>query len=545
MLKSLFKPIAALLTFLFLLSPASAEDFTIENYTFSSKLYRNNIAEVDETIEVFFKKPKHGIYRSIPFKQGSTIYDISVYQDGKRAKTKVTRNYNRVVIRIGSKNKLVNGKVTYQIHYKVFQPVELKPQSKTAWVGFNVLGTEWKTRTDQLIFKIVLPERPTSIKAVCGKRGESKKCKFLNLETKGNEISGYASSPIPPERGITLYAELPTEVFSPPSFVEFLKVAFEETPAPKICLALILAMSTIWFLFGRDKREISFARYYPPPIPPAEAGTVYDNTLHGRDIASIYFDWAAKGLIKIEEEDGDVWLTRLRVAPKAFKPYERRLFYSTFFKPSVSLKELSSRKSFGETLKDVKKEIVKTVDSYAYKSKTLVLSYYLRSLAGVAVFLAVIFGIHILTSPGISIKWVPLSFIAATVIFYIFFSRGIAKRSDKGTKLFSQVKGFKEFFSRVEKPVIDRILKEDPDYPVKYLAYAVALDIVDAWLDRFLPFIEKAETIAGNVSTMSHSMSSTISSQLAAGSVSSSSLSTTGGFSTGGGSIGGGGGGSW
>ncbi|MEO2083341.1 MAG: hypothetical protein ABGX12_04910, partial [Desulfurobacteriaceae bacterium] len=179
------------------------------------------------------------------------------------------------------------------------------------------------------------------------------------------------------------------------------------------------------------------------------------------------------------------------------------------------------------------------VDSYAYAGSSLQISYLLRKLIPF-----VLLGLFFLGTSKIS-KDVPgwyLSVLGLILVFlsYSAFAVEIARKSKKGEELYRRITGFREFFERVEKPVVERILREDPDYPFRYLPYAVALDILDLWLDRFHSFFEMNSpgNFSGSITDFTSSVSKGFSSTASA-----TSSSTTGGV--GGGSVGGGGGGSW
>jgi len=122
----------------------------------------------------------------------------------------------------------------------------------------------------------------------------------------------------------------------------------------------------------------------------------------------------------------------------------------------------------------------------------------------------------------------------------------VAKRSSRGTRIYAELLGFKEFFERTEKPVIERILKKNPDYPFKYLPYAVALKITDLWFKKFhSAFEEPPNWFKGDISRIHVSFSQSVASTF-----SPSTQAAGGSFGTGvsggtGGGIGGGGGGSW
>ena len=56
------------LTLILFVSPAFAQYFTTDRYHSDITINRDSSFVVRETIEVTFDRPRHGIYREIPFK---------------------------------------------------------------------------------------------------------------------------------------------------------------------------------------------------------------------------------------------------------------------------------------------------------------------------------------------------------------------------------------------------------------------------------------------------------------------------------------------
>lgn len=127
------------------------------------------------------------------------------------------------------------------------------------------------------------------------------------------------------------------------------------------------------------------------------------------------------------------------------------------------------------------------------------------------------------------------------------FAKIIPKRTPYGNEILGKLRGFKRFLETAEKPQLESLVSQNPEYFYNILPYTYALGVSDVWVNQF-------ETIAlqapdwydsrndFDMSTFSSFMTSTMSSATTA--MSSSPSSDSGGGSSGGGS-GGGGGGSW
>ena len=122
----------------------------------------------------------------------------------------------------------------------------------------------------------------------------------------------------------------------------------------------------------------------------------------------------------------------------------------------------------------------------------------------------------------------------------------IPKRNQYGRELLGRIKGFKTFLETAEKPRLEMLVAENPEYFYDILPYTYALGVSDVWIKQFetisiVPPTWYDSTSDFDINNFSSFLDSTISS---ATSVITASSSSDSGSSSGGGS-GGGGGGSW
>ncbi|HPS28141.1 MAG TPA: DUF2207 domain-containing protein, partial [Bacteroidales bacterium] len=99
---------------------------------------------------------------------------------------------------------------------------------------------------------------------------------------------------------------------------------------------IFLILLLLWYVFGRDKKDAIVVQYKPPQdITPAEAGYLWDNKLHKRDLVSLIYYWAGHGLVSIKEikapgKSLDYELTRLHDLPAGAKSFEKKMFEGLF-----------------------------------------------------------------------------------------------------------------------------------------------------------------------------------------------------------------------
>ena len=137
-------------------------------------------------------------------------------------------------------------------------------------------------------------------------------------------------------------------------------------------------------------------------------------------------------------------------------------------------------------------------------------------------------------------------------------------RTNKGLKLYGKILGFREFLIKAEKPELERLVNENPNYYFDILPYTYVLGVSDTWIKKFelIPLNNPEWYTSVDVSTFSITRFSLLTSSAITSTghnfskhVAESHKSSSGGFSSGGssgggggfsgGGGGGGGGGSW
>jgi uncharacterized membrane protein YgcG len=147
--------------------------------------------------------------------------------------------------------------------------------------------------------------------------------------------------------------------------------------------------------------------------------------------------------------------------------------------------------------------------------------------------------------------------LALVVFLNVLFHHLLKAPTHAGRVLLDQVEGFKMFLGAVDKDRLATLAatEQTPAVFEKYLPYAVALGVEQAWAARFADVLERAKYspawcsdgswIGMNVGTMAASLGNSMSGAIAASSSSPGSSSGFGGGGSSGGGGGGGGGGGW
>lgn len=565
--------------FLVIASPVFSHDFTISRFQSEITINRDSSFEVKETIDVEFHRPKHGIYREIPYRYtdeiGRTIKTplkvVSVTDgSGKRWKFRVTKSGNVINIRIGDADRYVSGRQTYVIAYTVDNAILFFDDHDELY--WNVTGNYWKSPIKEAFAKVTIPvkEKSNDIWASCytGVYGSREiQCGF---ETSDNTGEFFTREELRVGEGFTIAFGWNKGLVSPPSsFKRFLwAIDLEENWVFIFPVFSLVFMINLWYRTGRDPRirETVTVMYEPPkynhiPLTPAEVGVLIDENMDARDITSSIVGLAVNGYLRIDEikNEGlifdkiDYYLAKLKEPDTNLSDFERLLMELIFPGkiPGILVSEMKNK--FYVNL-----DILKTTlyDGLVKKG------YFLRSpeevrkffmIAGIVIALAGFF-MAIMLAPFLQWKGILAAVLSSFPI--IAFSRVMPAKTRTGVLTYLDIMGFREFLNRTEKDRIERM--GDKDLFSRFLPYAIALDITDNWSKAFEGIYQNSpewytSTWAGrtfslslfsnSINSMTSSIGSAVFSAPRGSGIGSGGSSGGGGFSGGGG--GGGGGGSW
>ncbi len=535
-----------------------AEYYNISLYEMQVTITPEGYADIVETITVQFDQARHGIIRSIPFRNmvNNTVVDFlieDVKVDGYKFSTSKDENHN-LNIRIGDADTYVEGTQVYKIRYRVFNPIFFfDDHSEFQW---NLLGNEWDVQIGSFNFQIDLPEKAfiTENDVVWGTgqrddRGTDAKVTVFPKQVKGHTIRVFE-----PGEGMAIALRFKKDVFVPVSNWAMFKKKHGLLLAP----IFFLMAGIVAKVFSRNKRQTIMVEYYPPAgISPAIAGGFVDNSVDNNDVLCLIPHLANMGYLKLETKEGgfmqkdNVTFTKLKSPGSELFNFERDFLNGLFASGDVvQLKHL--RDKFYITMASVKATVKSWITSqgwYEADQKTMGCVIALMGVAAIAWGAFALFGRQ--NPDGIAL--------GITGFILLFLASRFHKRSPLGNETYRKFQGFREFVSKAERPVIERLMKEDPNYYDKTLAFALAFGYLKSWNKKFDGLLTQppswysgpmiygtnsmesfnhfAETFPSQVNTIGSAFSSSPSSSSSGG-------GGGGGFSSGGGG-GGGGGSSW
>ncbi|MFN3739046.1 MAG: DUF2207 domain-containing protein [Thermodesulfovibrionales bacterium] len=571
---------AVLFIFLFLVFcpiHASAQDFIIHEFHSEITINKDSSITVEETIEVEFFRPRHGIYREIPYKYkdelGKTtrtpikvqsVRDVS----GNKWKYRVQKQGSVINIRIGDAQIYVTGKQTYVITYKVDNALLFfNDHDELYW---NVTGNYWRAQIKKASAKIVLLTEKVSdeLWAACytGYYGSRERnCEF---RTSGHSVEFFARRELNPEEGFTIAFGWQKGIVSPPSSLKkfLIDINLEENWVFIFPLFSFLFIFNLWHRKGRDPqvRQTITVMYEPPrynnlPLNPAEVGTLIDEKIDGRDITATIVGLAVKGYLKIEEiereglifDTRDYYLKKLKGSDDELSDFEKLLMKKLFPAGAEGILVSELKNKFYIHLSSLKDTLYNGLVKKGYFLVNPEKIRQLYIISGIVVsFIGLLAGSFLV----LHVQWKGIVAGILTGLPVLLFSGFMPAKTRAGAMAYMHVLGFREFMNRAEKDRIERI--GDKDLFSRFLPYAIALDVVDNWAGAFEGIYQnppewyvsqrgfrifEPANFSRSISSMSTHLGSVIFSAPRGSGVSGS--SGGGGFS--GGGTGGGGGGSW
>ncbi len=563
---------------LFLSSSASAQDFTINDFDAFIAIDQDSSFTVKETLTVEFHRPRHGIYRDIPYRYTdstggiiTTPTDILSVTDENSTPVKysIIRQGNTIRVRIGDAKKYVSGVQKYEIFYKVENAILFFDDHDELY--WNVTGNEWNASIKRARCMISLAGAVTKEHwASCytgRKASRESACRNIPGE---NFIEFITTKPLQAEEGLTIaYGWDKGIVSSPTSLRKFLwSLNLKQNWVFILPVISFIIMLFIWMQTGRDPRvrESITVMYSPPeylkvPLTPAEVGTMVDEKLDPRDITATIVGLAVKGYIKIEEtkEEGiifdktDYYLKKTKDADASLTMFEQQLMLDVFGSmPGKMISELKN--TFYKNLPTLKSSLYKELLRKKYfntNPEHVVVTY---SVIAIAVGFATAFGLVTLLEDSLGeIRTIASGVLTGLTV--LCFAKFMPAKTREGSAVYMQILGFQEFMNRAERDQLQRI--KDQNLFSNFFPYALALDVADNWAKAFEGiyqeppdwYISPGGMRTFNPVSFNHSMHSAMTDMSSAmysaprGSGAGGSGSSGGGSS--GGGFGGGGGGSW
>lgn len=362
-MKKILRNLVWVCVILFFLASLLLEDLTPANtkltydgnmrtqkYQVDVQVGEDNSYLVTETISVNFLTSRHGIYRYIPMKGYSEIFqedgsskkvpyygDIQVISADAPLSKEQEKGY--LVLRLGSANRSVIGPQTYTIQYQVTPRFQ---EDTFDYLYYNLFPVSWQNHIPEgSTFRVTFPKEfnHNRLHLYYGPYGSTSSAQeVVDLVWNGQVLEGTLKQELPFGSGITMFGEMEAGYFAGVHQiprVDVLTLAFS--------VLMLVVVAGLFVIFGRDEQMIPSIQYQPPQgLDSAAVGYIIDGTAEDKDILSLIIYWADKGYLGIEEKKGEeLVFHKLSELPADAPKYARIVFERIFRKgDQVTLKSL-------------------------------------------------------------------------------------------------------------------------------------------------------------------------------------------------------------
>lgn len=572
------KRIYFLFVFLLCGTVSFAQDFIVNNLTAEFYLSKDGYFDVVEKYDIEFSQPKHGIFREMltkfdfrdengkVSKREMYISDIEV--PGRTFTTNEIfgkRFSDKLSIKIGDKDKLIDGNQQYEIRYRVKNALIFT--DSLAQFYWNVKPSEWLSVFKSVNFTVHTPDgtvlSPKNCFVYSGANGNTELSTEFDDDYSENIFSAKSKENFYSVLGqsVTVLVKMPKSLIAETDFTPPFWKRYDWLGIPGLIFISVFGYVKLKLRLNRITPVTS---YYPPEnMDPAMAGVLIDNTADSRDISCLLPYWATKGIIRMEEIpkgeralNDNLKLIKLKELPEDSAGYEFNLL-GKIFKEKDEVLTGNLVGVFHEALQLLNN---KSKEYYTHKDSGLKLFIMILSWTWAAFSIT---ALPFFVKDYIDIESV--KFILLLIFNFLFFftvfpflfayiTNKLLTKNKKGKSVMPELLGFYQFVKMAETDRIRTLLQEDPLYFEKTMPYAVAFNLLKEWTGKFEGLLSKSpdwySSSSGThftMNTFAHSFSSsmkTASRTMVASPSSGSSSSHSGGGSSGGGA-GSGGGGSW
>lgn len=337
---------------------AATYDYWIQQYDMDIEVAQDKVYSVTENLDFFYLAPYRGFYRDIPvvFGPRKVVVENLTVSDPY---TVVNENRNYLTLKIGDAQETIRGEKHYTISY-TYDPGADDYDGYEEFY-FNLIGEGWEVPIEKLTFTLQFPQpvEPSRIWFTAGRYGSTDQSRVnWALSSDGKTITGTAQNIFPGEAvtarvemdpGYFVGARVPTDWRWPATIGGLI-----------VSILFVGLMYFLWSKWGKDEDLIIMARYSPPEgLTPMDVGYLADNVVDDKDITSMIFYWADKGLLSITEgKRKEFTFTRLAPISDSASVHERLLF-NKFFDAGkngvVTIKDLE--KDFAVTVVDIKNKV--------------------------------------------------------------------------------------------------------------------------------------------------------------------------------------------
>ena len=555
-------------------SDAGAE--RILAYDINVKVNADNSLDVVETIRVHAAgiQIRRGIYRDFPTRYkdrygNGVVVDFTVQsllRNGKPEPWFIEHQPNGVRVNFGNDAFLmVPADYTYTLRYRTNRQIGFFADHDELY--WNAIGTGWDFVIEQASVKVQLP-RPVPVADLhadgyTGTQGAREKDFTTRLAP--GAAQWILQSPLYTRQGLTIVLRFPKGIVTAPTPTQKLQWFFEDNLPILILLATLALMLGYlllrWSQVGRDPPPGTIVTHDTPPsgYSPGALRFIRKMNADGRGYTADLLALAVGGLLTIKSEpkpNGSLLWTVSRTKTGAtpdISDAQRELLAALFAEGNIQPVTEANRAAFLASRLAQVRSLETTYAGRMFKRNAKPILFSLLIGTGVS-------ALAYYLSHGTGVLALVLIDLAMFAVI-ILFGQLMPAPSAEGRKLLDQIEGLKLYLSASGAGALNH-LEAPNDAPVldawqyqAMLPYALALDVEDAWTEKFTAAVGEVlaaqatrnlswyhGTSFSSLGQLSSSLGSSFTASIASASSPPGSSSGGGGFSGGGGGGGGGGG---
>jgi hypothetical protein len=433
-------------------------------------------------------------------------------KSGKLLDYTQTRLGRTLSIRIARPYQEMSGEHVFCLHYIVRRAVNFYHHPELCW---NATGDAWPFAIRQATVSITLPSgiktANLNILGFAGNAFDLRSAQILLGDSKQDTIAFNAQN-IKPGQGLTILIGLPQGAVAPAGWAKQLGWFFADWwLALFIPLLTLTGIAGAWWICARDRRPAQAVHIQMDlltGLSPAEVGALIDEKCALHNITSTLVDLAARGVIRIEEIEGNGFLSLSNKdylfsrnnggSATDLAPHERLLLTALFHESSEGRKE-SSNKVKLSSLQGKFSQALPTIKQAVYASlinkgqlrcypqdveKSCHALGFAISLIGVAIFFAFGKGSYVWQAASIGL--------IISGLLILLFAPFMRARTVFGAQLLGRLRAFQTFMLISENSRIRLLAKNDPSAFVRLLPYTMVLGVADKWAEAFQDLIKEA-----------------------------------------------------
>jgi uncharacterized membrane protein YgcG len=486
----------------------------ITRYHSEVEVGRDGALTVTETIAVRAegRQIRRGIYRDFPTRYRDRLGNrvtarfevLEVRRNGRPEQWFTERLPNGVRINTGGDDLLpVPGEHTYTIRYRTERQLGFFAEHDELY--WNVTGTGWDFAIDRASAEVRLPEPVAAedlrIDLYTGAQGTQGRDARAEVPAPGL-VRVATTAPLGPREGLTIAVGFPKGIVREPTRADRLGWLLYDNRGLLIVLAgLVLVLLFYlwrWQRRGRDPRAGTVIPEYEPPAghPPAGLRYLWRMRYDDRCFAADLVEMGVAGHLRIHREGSGAaerWrVERLAVEIPGDAPASQRALHRKLFEKGAVLEMESGNATRVSGARTAHQKALKTTYQPTYfvtNAGTVV--------AGM-VASGFILGLALVVARGDGIPGIILA-AGLLVGINLLFAFLMHARTPAGRRLLDAAEGLRLYLSVAEREELARLghgpggePSLDPERYERLLPYALALDVEDAWTDRFTSAVGRA-----------------------------------------------------